>query len=56
MLSWALTFLIVALIAGAMGFGLIGGLSLTIAKVLFFVFLVFFVISLIGGLNNRRLN
>ena len=56
MLSWALTFLVIALIAGAMGFGLVGGLALTFAKVLFFVFLVLFVISLVGGLNNRRLN
>ena len=59
MLSWALTFLVVALIAGALGFGLISGVSLQIAQVLFFVFLVLFVISLIfGGLRgmNRRIN
>lgn len=59
MLSWALTFLIVALIAGALGFGLISGVSLQIAQILFFVFLVLFVISLIfGGIRgmNRRLN
>lgn len=49
MLGWALTFLIVALIAGLMGFGLIGGMAWTAAKVLFFVFLVLFVISLVAG-------
>lgn len=53
MLSWALTFLVVALIAGLLGFGLIQGISLTIAKILFFVFLVLFVLSLIGGMNRR---
>lgn len=53
MLSWSLTFLVVALIAGLLGFGLIQGISLTIAKILFFVFLVLFVLSLIGGLNRR---
>lgn len=49
MLNWALTFLIVALIAAALGFGGIAGSAMGIAKVLFFVFLVLFVVSLIGG-------
>lgn len=47
MLRWALIFLIVALVAGMFGFGLIAGLSWTIAKILFFVFLVLFLISII---------
>ena len=55
MLYWALIFLIVALVAGMFGFGLIAGTSYTIAKVLFFVFLVLFIISLIsGGFGRRR--
>jgi uncharacterized membrane protein YtjA (UPF0391 family) len=46
-------FLIVAIIAGVFGFGLVAGASYTIAKVLFFVFLVLFIASLIfGGLNR----
>jgi uncharacterized membrane protein YtjA (UPF0391 family) len=49
MLGWALTFLVVALIAGLFGFGLIAGVSYQIAQILFFVFLVLFVISLIAG-------
>ncbi len=49
MLYWALMFLIVALIAGAMGFGLIGGLAYTAARILFFVFLVLFIVSLVTG-------
>jgi uncharacterized membrane protein YtjA (UPF0391 family) len=49
MLSWALTFLIIALIAGVLGFGVIAGTAASIAQVLFFVFLVLFVIGLIMG-------
>jgi uncharacterized membrane protein YtjA (UPF0391 family) len=47
MLSWALTFLVIALIAAALGFGGIAGSASYIAQVLFFVFLVLFIISLI---------
>lgn len=49
MLSWALTFLVIALIAGVLGFGVIAGTAATIAKVCFFVFLVLFVVGLIMG-------
>lgn len=49
MLSWAITFLIIALIAGVLGFGVIAGTSAWIAKVLFLVFLVLFVVSLLSG-------
>ena len=48
MLGWAVTFLVIALIAGVLGFGGIAGTSAGIAQILFFVFLVLFVISLIG--------
>lgn len=47
MLSWALTFLVIALIAAVLGFGGIAGTASSIAQILFFVFLVLFVISLI---------
>jgi uncharacterized membrane protein YtjA (UPF0391 family) len=47
MLSWALTFLVIALIAAALGFGGLSGTAMYIAQVLFFVFLVLFIISLI---------
>lgn len=46
MLGWALTFLVVALIAGLLGFTSIAGASMAIAKILFVVFLVLFVVSL----------
>ena len=53
MLRWALAFFIFALLAALFGFGGIAGLSLGIAKILFFVFLVVFAISLILGLTRR---
>ncbi len=49
MLTWALTFLVVAIIAAVLGFGVIAGTAASIAKILFFVFLVLFVITLFFG-------
>ena len=49
MLSYSLIFLIIAIIAGALGFGVIGGIAATIAKVLFGIFLILFLISLFTG-------
>lgn len=49
MLHWTLSFLVIALIAGLLGFYALSGLAMWIAKVLFVMFLVFFVISLITG-------
>jgi uncharacterized membrane protein YtjA (UPF0391 family) len=48
MLSWAVTFFIIAIIAGILGFGGISAAAAGIAKVLFFIFLVLFVASLIA--------
>ena len=42
MLGWALTFLIVALIAAVLGFGGIAGFAVEIAKIIFFVAIVLF--------------
>lgn len=53
MLYWALVFFVVALIAAFLGFGTIAGAAAGIAKILFFVFLVLFVLSLIFGLAGR---
>ena len=49
MLSWAITFLVIALIAAALGFGGIAGTAAGFAQILFFVFLVLFVVSLLFG-------
>lgn len=54
MLSWALTFLVLAIIAAVFGFGGIAAGATQIAQILFFLFLVMFVVSLItGGLRGR---
>ncbi|WP_300577121.1 DUF1328 domain-containing protein [Phenylobacterium sp.] len=42
MLSWALIFLVVALIAGVLGFTSIAGAAVGIAKILFFVAIALF--------------
>jgi len=49
MLSWALTFLVLALIAGALGFSSVAGASANIAWILFVMFLVLMVVA---GLSN----
>jgi uncharacterized membrane protein YtjA (UPF0391 family) len=46
-------FLIIALIAGVLGFGVVAGTAAWIAKVCFVVFLVLFLVSLLSG---RRVN
>ena len=53
MLSWALTFLIIAIVAAVLGFGGIAGTAAGIAKILFVVFLVLFVISFVMGRRPR---
>ena len=47
MLTWTIIFLVVALIAGLFGFGGIASTATGIARVLFFVFLVLFAVSLL---------
>jgi uncharacterized membrane protein YtjA (UPF0391 family) len=49
MLRWAIVFLVVAIIAAVFGFGGIAGEAMWFARVLFFLFLILFVISLILG-------
>ena len=54
MLGWALTFLVVALIAALFGFGGIAGTAVEIAKLIFFVAVVLFAISAVVGLLRGR--
>ena len=49
MLRWALMFLVIALIAALFGFTNVAGTSMAAAQVVFFVFLVLFVVSLLMG-------
>lgn len=53
MFGWALAFLIVALIAGVLGFGGIAIISIEIAKIIFFVAIILFLLSLIVGFARR---
>ncbi len=53
MLGWALAFLVIALIAGALGFGGIAGAATGIAKILFVAFLILFVLALIFGRTRK---
>jgi uncharacterized membrane protein YtjA (UPF0391 family) len=54
MLGWAVTFLIVALVAALLGFGAISGVAIEAAKIVFFVAIVLFAISVIAGLVRGR--
>ena len=54
MLRWALMFLVIALIAALFGFTNVAGTSMVAAKILFFVFLVLFVVSLVAGSRTPR--
>jgi len=53
MLSWTVSFFVLAIIAGVLGFTTIAGTAMEIAKILFFVFLVLFVISLVLPRGSR---
>ena len=54
MLKWAFIFLAIGLIAGLLGFTGVAGTSIAIAKTLFFVFLVIFLVLLVLGLTVAR--
>lgn len=54
MLNWAVTFLVIALVAALFGFGGIVSAAIGIAKILFFIFIVLFAISLVMSLINGR--
>jgi uncharacterized membrane protein YtjA (UPF0391 family) len=53
MLRYAIVFLVVAIIAALFGFGGIAAGATEIAKLLFFVFLVLFIVSLVAGMMRR---
>lgn len=54
MLQWTLMFLVLALIAGALGYTGIAGESMSIARILFFIFLVIFIVGLLLNLASGR--
>lgn len=53
MLQWALGFLILALIAGVLGFGGVAAVSVEFAKILFVIFLVMFLVAALMGYTRR---
>jgi len=53
MLYYALVFLVVALVAGILGFGVVSFAAAEIARICFFVFIVLFVVSLISHFFRR---
>jgi uncharacterized membrane protein YtjA (UPF0391 family) len=54
LLNWAITFLIVAVVAAFLGFGGVAGTSMEWAKILFWLALIVFAVSLILGLLRRK--
>jgi uncharacterized membrane protein YtjA (UPF0391 family) len=54
MLRWSLAFFIIALIAAVFGFTGIAGESMSFARILFFIFLVVFLVSLVMGLFTGK--
>jgi uncharacterized membrane protein YtjA (UPF0391 family) len=55
MLGLVVTLLVIALIAAVLGFGGIAGAAVGMAKIVFFVALVLFLISLVFGLSRGSL-
>ena len=53
MLRWALAFFIIALIAAGFGFFGIAAAAAGIARILFFIFLILFAVSLVAGMTRR---
>lgn len=53
MLRWTIIFLVIAIIAAIFGWGGIAEGAVDIAQILFFIFIILFVISLIGRLFRR---
>lgn len=49
MLKWALIFLVIGLIAGALGFFGVAGAAVGVAKILFVLFLVIALLMFLGG-------
>ena len=54
LLHYAIVFLVVALVAAAVGFGGVAGFAMDAARLLFWVFIILFVISLVASVVRRR--
>ncbi|MBC7605163.1 MAG: DUF1328 domain-containing protein [Ramlibacter sp.] len=54
MLHYAVVFLVIALVAALFGFGGIAAGAVSIAKILFFVFVIMAIVAFVIGLGRRR--
>ena len=54
MLGWAITFLVVALVAAVLGFGGVAGTAMEAAKIVFFVAVALFLVSAVMGAVRGR--
>jgi len=54
MLHYAAVFFVIALVSALLGFTGIAAGAVEIAKILFFIFIVLFIVSLLGGLLRRK--
>ncbi len=53
LLYWALVFLVIAVIAGALGFGGLSGTAMQAAHLIFWVAIILLIISLVFGVLRR---
>jgi uncharacterized membrane protein YtjA (UPF0391 family) len=53
LLHWAVIFLVVAIVAAALGFGGVAGTAMEGARIFVWIFLILFIVSLIVGLLRR---
>ena len=53
LMGWAVIFLVLAIVAAILGFGVVASAAAGIAKIIFYVFLAIFVIMLISHLTRR---
>ncbi|MGV3708372.1 MAG: DUF1328 domain-containing protein [Gemmatimonas sp.] len=54
MLRMAMLFLILAIVAGVLGFGLVASAAMGIAKMLFWLFVVLFIATFVAGIAAGR--
>jgi uncharacterized membrane protein YtjA (UPF0391 family) len=54
MLNWAITFLIIALVAALLGFGGVAAISVEMARILFGVFIVLFLIAAVAHATRGK--
>jgi len=54
MMKWALVAAVVAIVAGALGFGLIASAAAAVSKIFFFLFLFLFIVLFVSALVVGR--